>query len=72
MPRITEEPLEAIQLRLFKKDLDFLRRTYKGSVGVNKALRAIIRSYVTQVEAKANAVIDEAERSELELLESEV
>lgn len=68
MPKIGDEPLEAIQVRLFKKDLDALRRLYKGSFGVNRAIRTVIHSFVTQTEARANQEIDKMEASE-ELLQ---
>ena len=61
MPKISDEPMEAIQVRLFKKDLDKLRTLFSGHFGVNKAIRTIIRTYVTQADAAANAAIDEAE-----------
>ena len=61
MPKITDEELVAIQLRLFKKDLDKLRKLYGGQFGVNKAIRTIVRSFITQAEEKANKIIDTAE-----------
>ena len=65
MPKITDEDLEAIQVRLFKKDLNYLRRRYAGQFGVNKAIRQIVRAFVTHAEANANALIDEAEAQPL-------
>ena len=65
MPKIADEPLEAIQLRLFKRDLDFLRTLFKDSVGVNKVIRTLVRSYVTQAQARANAAIDKIDLKEL-------
>jgi hypothetical protein len=64
MPKITDKPLEAIQVRLFQDDLNALRRLYAGSFGVNRAIRTIVHSFVTQTEAKANAAIDELEAEE--------
>ena len=61
MPKITDKPLEAIQVRLFKEDLNALRRLYSGTFGVNKAIRTIIHTFVTQTQAKANAAIDAQE-----------
>lgn len=61
MPKITDEELTLIPVRLFTKDLAVLRRLYKGQFGVNRAIRTIVRSFVAQSEAKANAVIDENE-----------
>lgn len=64
VPKITDEPLEAIQVRLFQKDLNALRKLYRGSFGVNKAVRTIVHAFVTQTEARANAAIDELEANE--------
>jgi hypothetical protein len=61
MPKITDEELTLIQVRFYKKDIDMLKRLYGGDFGVNKAIRQIIRTFVTQAEARANAIIDEAE-----------
>jgi hypothetical protein len=65
MPKITDEPLDTIQLRLFKSDHDTLRRMFAGHVGVNKAIRTIVRTYLRQAEAKANAAIDAEETASL-------
>ena len=65
MPKIADEPLEAIQLRLFKSDLEVLRKHYAGQFGVNRAVRSIVRAFITQTKAKANNVID---KTEVELL----
>lgn len=61
MPKITDEDLEAIQVRLFKADLDYLRSLYKGSFGVNRAIRNIIRVYINQTKAAAADNIDALE-----------
>ena len=51
MPKITEEPLVRIQLRLFESDLAELRQIYSQTIGVNDAIRTIIRSFLTQAKA---------------------
>lgn len=61
MPKITDEPLEAIQLRLFKNDLDTLREYYGTTVGYNEAIRTIVRTYVRNLRAKADKAIDDVE-----------
>lgn len=61
MPKITDEPLEVIQVRLFKRDLNKLRSMYKGDIGVNRAIRTMVRSIVKQIDAKADAAIDDLE-----------
>lgn len=72
MPKITDEELQPIQVRLFKKDLDVLRRNYAGQFGVNRAIRTIIRSFVAQTEAKANAMIDDMESNSSLLVDEDV
>ena len=65
MPKITDEPLEAIQAKLFKSDLDYLRGLFKGHIGVNKIVRTVVRSYVNQVKAQAAKEIDKTEGQKL-------
>lgn len=60
MPKITDEELEVIQVRLFKADLTYLRDLYKGSFGVNKAIRNIVRTFVAHTKASAAHSIDAA------------
>jgi hypothetical protein len=62
VPKISEEKLIAIQVRLFETDLKYLRSLYGDSFGVNKAIRTIVRSFVTQSRARAAQIIDEKER----------
>ena len=61
MPKIMEEPVTPIEVRLFTSDLNKLRQLFAGNVGVNKAIRTIVRTYMRQVEAKAATEIDQAE-----------
>lgn len=65
MPKITDESLEAIQAKLFKSDLDYLRSLFKGHIGVNKIIRTVVRTYVNQVKAQAAKEIDKAESQKL-------
>jgi hypothetical protein len=65
MPKITDEELEALQIRLFKTDLDYLRALYRGHFGVNKAVRQIVRAYIIQAKAHAASAIDEIESTTL-------
>jgi hypothetical protein len=65
MPKITDESLEAIQAKLFKSDLDYLRSLFKGRIGVNKIIRTVVRTYVNQVKAQAAKEIDKAESQKL-------
>jgi hypothetical protein len=66
MPKITDEPLEAIQVRLFKSDLDYLRRQHRGDVGVNAVVRQMVRECIRQATAKANVEIDK-DQTKLEI-----
>lgn len=70
MPKITEEPLEAVQIRLFKTDLDYLRGLFKGTpdFSVNEFVRSAVRAHVKLVQAKAAEAIDEAERDAPEIV----
>lgn len=61
MPKITDEELETKLVKLFKTDLDFLRTLYTGNFGVNRAIRNIVRAYVTHARAKADAEINSSE-----------
>jgi len=61
MPKITDEPLQNIQATLFKSDLDYLRKLFKGHIGVNKVIRSIVRTHVNHMRAEANEAIDRIE-----------
>ena len=61
MPKVTDEELEILSLRLFKSDVDYLRRIYSGQFSVNKAIRNIVRTFVRHAEANANKAIDKVE-----------
>jgi hypothetical protein len=65
MPKITDKALTALQVRLFKEDLDYLRELYAGQFGVNRAIRTIVHSFVTHTKAEANKTIDRMETKEL-------
>lgn len=67
MPKIAEEPLVSIHLRLFESDLAVLRRLYSQTPGVNMAIRTIIRSFLRQVEATTAAKIDATVQPPLDL-----
>jgi hypothetical protein len=58
MPKISDEPMEAVQARLFKKDLDYLRAVFSNNIGVAKAVRQIVRSFVTNAQATAAMQVD--------------
>lgn len=72
MPKITDKELEAIQVRLFKEDLDYLRQLYGGQqFGVNRVIRTVVHSFVTQAAAEANRNIDAQEAVKAILEENE-
>jgi hypothetical protein len=62
MPKIIDEPLTSLQLRLYTKDLAKLRVLFSSNVGVNQAVRVIVRTYLRQAEAKAAKAIDAIEK----------
>lgn len=68
MPKLAEEPLVSIHLRLFASDLATLRRLYSQTPGVTMAIRTIIRSFLRQVEASAATKIDASASTPLDLL----
>lgn len=61
MPKVTDKELEMVPIRLFKDDLDYLRRVYRDTIGVNAAVRSIVHSFVTQTKAEADKTIDQLE-----------
>jgi hypothetical protein len=66
LPKITDKELEAIQVRLFKDDLNYLRKLYGGQqFGVNKVIRTIVHTFVTQTIDSANRAIDTIEAKDL-------
>ena len=67
MPKLEEEPLTSIQVRLFTSDLAMLRKLYSQSPGVNKAIRTILRTFLRQAEANAAVKIDAAPMVRLEI-----
>jgi hypothetical protein len=59
MPKISDEPLKVIQIRIFAKDDQRLKTLFGGSgVKINKILRTLIRTFLNQTEAKVQARID--------------
>ena len=58
MPKLESEPLEAIQLRLYRRDLETLRALYGSTLGVNRTIRTIIRTFLKQKESRANITFD--------------
>lgn len=67
MPKLAEEPLVSIHLRLFESDLAALRRLYSQTPGVNMAIRIIVRSFLRQVAASAVTKIDATAGAKIDL-----
>ena len=61
MPKITDKPLKLIQVRIFEEDYTELRRLYSRDVGVNKAIRAMVHSFLTNTNGNINEAIDKLE-----------
>jgi hypothetical protein len=71
MPKITDQPLETVLIRFFAEDLEFIRANFGKNLGVNRAVRTIVHTFVTQAKATAATTIDELERS-AELADTDV
>ena len=62
MPKISDEPLVAVKLRLFKSDYERIKTIYgSGNVHAAKVIRTIVRSFVRQTESQMRAKVDEVE-----------
>ena len=64
MPKISEKPLRIIQIRIFEEDYQRLRKIYGQGIGINRACRTILHTFLTQTEAKINEAIDKMEAEE--------
>jgi len=58
MPKLEEEPLVLLQLRLYESDVKAIKSLYGSTLGMNKAVRVIVRTFLRQVDAKAKEEID--------------
>lgn len=61
MPKIFSEPVVQLKLRLFESDVAILRSVYKNDIGVNAAVRNIVRRYVRHLTERTTRLIDETE-----------
>lgn len=50
MPKITDEPLLRLQVRIYKRDKARLDKLFKNNIGVNEAIRKIIRKALNQAD----------------------
>ena len=62
MPKISDERLKPIQLKLFESDWEYLTEMYGEQGGINKVIRTLIRSFVKKNKNLALEMIDEMER----------
>ena len=67
MPRREIAPIKRTHVWLFSDDLEWLRDTYGDKIGVNKAVRSIVRAFRQKVEAKAQAQIDNIPEPDINL-----
>ena len=44
-----------VHLQLFEDDWDWISDHYKGTIGASKFVRSILRAYIRQLQAKAQA-----------------
>lgn len=58
MPRRESSPITRAHVWLFVDDLNWLRETYGGTIGIARAVRTIVRAFRQKVEAKAQEVHD--------------
>jgi len=61
VPKITEKPLVKMKLRLFEEDYERLRTLFGPNIGINKAIRSIVHSFLNQTDAKIRDKIDSIE-----------
>ena len=52
MPKLVDEPLIRIQVRLYKRDKARLEKLFKGNIGLNEGIRKIIRLALNQADAE--------------------
>ena len=63
MPKISEEPLQLLQVRIFKSDDSRLDALCGPKLNKNRLIRTIIRTYLNNTEAAINKRIDEMEET---------
>lgn len=57
MPKLSDEELLRIQVRIYKRDHARLTALFKDNIGLNEGIRKIIRLFLNQAEAKIEAKI---------------
>lgn len=63
MPKITDQPLKVIQVRIFERDYQRLQEMFSSdpTFSMNKAVRTMIHTMLNQMEARINSAIDHQE-----------
>lgn len=59
MPKISDEPLLRMQVRIYKRDKPRLDALFGPNIGINEGIRKIIRLFLNQSEDKIRKAIDE-------------
>lgn len=62
MPRISDRPLHRTQMRLFRDDYEKLKQMAGPDVPIAVVIRAALKVFLNETEARMRAKIDEAER----------
>jgi len=52
MPRLSDEPLLRMQVRIYRKDHARLSALFGDNIGLNEGIRKIIRLFLDQAESK--------------------
>jgi hypothetical protein len=65
MPKISDEPLLRMQVRIFKRDKNRLDNLFKDNIGLNEGIRKIIRLFLNQSEEKIRQIIDSIDLEDL-------
>jgi hypothetical protein len=72
MPNISEKPLAHVHWRVYKEDLDRLKAMFgTDHGGMNRAVRAMLHSWLNMNYAKLHAAIDEIEAQQAAQIDEE-
>lgn len=63
MPKLIEEPIVKINLRIFARDYEAIKRMASREVTANELIRSAIHSFVINTEDAIRRRIDEEERN---------
>lgn len=58
MPKLSDEPLLRMQVRIYKRDHQRLVNLFGENIGLNEGIRKIIRLFLDQAESKIQSEIN--------------